>query len=368
MKSNYKRLGDYIQEIDVRNRDDELLELWGVSIEKKFIKSVANIIGTDLAKYKIVKRNQFVCSLMQVSRDEKIPIALWSKTHKIIVSPAYKVFEIIRQNDLLSEYLNLWFRRAEFDREASYYGVGGVRGSLEWNDFCDLQLPVPSFDEQQKIVDSYNVIENRIALKRKINDNLDAQAATLYWQWIDDCSSQGFASKVPLGTLIKLFDSRRVPLSSGKRAIMERLYPYYGAASLMDYVDNYIYDGIFLLLGEDGSVTDERGYPILQYVNGKFWVNNHAHVIQGANGYSTEMLLLLLKRTNILEYVTGAVQAKLNQENLNAIPIVAPNVELRNDFNKKIQQYFTNIRHIEREIILLEFTKKQILSGIASHA
>ena len=149
---------------------------------------------------------------------------------------------------------------------------------------------------------------------------------------------------------------------------MERLYPYYGAASLMDYVDNYIYDGIFLLLGEDGSVTDERGYPILQYVNGKFWVNNHAHVIQGANGYSTEMLRLLLKRTNITEFVTGAVQAKLNQENLNSIPIVAPNTELRDAFNDKIQPFFANIRHNEREVNSLELTKAQILSGIASHS
>lgn len=174
MKSNYKKLGGYIHKVDKRNISDKPLELWGVSIDKRFIKSVANVIGTNLANYKIVRRNQFVCSLMQVSRDEKIPIALWKGNNNIIVSPAYKVFEVINTDYLLPEYLNLWFRRAEFDREASYYGVGGVRGSLEWDDFCNMELPIPSLLRQKEIVDAYETIESRIKLKRQINDNLAA--------------------------------------------------------------------------------------------------------------------------------------------------------------------------------------------------
>lgn len=172
MKSNYRRLGDLITEFDERNISDKDLELWGVSIDKKFIKSVANIIGTDLSKYKVINKDCFVCSLMQVSRDEKIPIARWNNDYSVLVSPAYKVFRITDSKVVLPEYMNLWFKRAEFDREASFYGVGGVRGSLEWTDFCDMRLPVPSLAEQQKIVDAYNTIEHRIELKRKINDNL----------------------------------------------------------------------------------------------------------------------------------------------------------------------------------------------------
>ena len=174
MKSNYKKLGELITECDLRNRDNLDIELWGVSIDKKFIQSVANTIGTDLTKYKIVKKDDFVCSLMQVSRDEKIPIDMWTNSDTIIVSPAYKVFRVNDTNIILPAYMNLWFKRAEFDREASFYGVGGVRGSLEWEDFCELKLPVPEIEEQKKIVEAYNEIEHRIELKRKINDNLAA--------------------------------------------------------------------------------------------------------------------------------------------------------------------------------------------------
>ncbi len=175
-----QKIGMLIKEVDIRNTRGEDLMLFGVSISKEFIKSVANVIGTDLKKYKVVTKNQFVCSLMQVSRDEKIPIALWSKNESIIVSPAYKVFEVTDENVILPEYLALWFKREDFDREASYYGVGGVRGSLEWEDFCDLVVPVPSIAEQKEIVDAYNDIERRIALKRKINDNLEAQAKAIF--------------------------------------------------------------------------------------------------------------------------------------------------------------------------------------------
>ena len=169
-----QKIGMLIKEVDIRNTSGEDLMLFGVSISKDFIKSVANVIGTDLRKYKVVAKNHFVCSLMQVSRDEKIPIALWGKDKSIIVSPAYKVFQVTDENIILPEYLALWFKREEFDREASYYGVGGVRGSLEWEDFCDLTVPVSSIAEQREIVDAYNDIERRIALKRKINDNLAA--------------------------------------------------------------------------------------------------------------------------------------------------------------------------------------------------
>ena len=185
MNTQYLQFKDLIKEVDIRNTSGSISDLWGVSIDKKFIRSVANIIGTDLTKYKVVKQNQFVCSLMRVSRDEKIPIDRWNGEAEIIVSPAYKVFEVKDDNIVLPEYLNLWFRRSEFDREASYYGVGGVRGSLEWEDFCEMALPVPLLAEQQEIVDAYNDIERRIALKRKINDNLEAQLTVFYHQFFD---------------------------------------------------------------------------------------------------------------------------------------------------------------------------------------
>lgn len=174
MKENYQPLKNHIRLVDVRNTSAEKLPLLGVSINKCFIKSVANIVGTDLSSYKIVKRGQFVCSLMQVSRDGKMPVDCLRDYEKIIVSPAYVVFEIADNKLLLPEFLSLWFKRDEFDREASFYAVGGVRGSMDWADFLDMKLPVPSIERQQSIIEAYETIQKRIELKRKINDNLAA--------------------------------------------------------------------------------------------------------------------------------------------------------------------------------------------------
>jgi type I restriction enzyme S subunit len=170
--TNYQPLKAHIRLVDERNTSEEELPLLGVSINKCFIKSVANTIGTDLAKYKVVRRGQFVCSLMQVSRDDKLPIDCLHDYEKIIVSPAYVVFEVKDESVLLPEYLALWFKRPEFDREASFYAVGGVRGSMEWADFLDMRFPLPELSKQRAIVEAYQIIQRRIELKRKINDNL----------------------------------------------------------------------------------------------------------------------------------------------------------------------------------------------------
>jgi len=170
MRNNYKRLGEYIQLVDERNTALEELPLVGLSISKQFINSVANIIGTDLSNNKVIRNNQFACSLMQVSRDEKIPVAMYTGV-KAIMSPAYPIFEVIDSSVLLPEYLMMWFSRSEFDRQASYYAVGGVRGNLPWEDFCDMQLPIPHITKQREIVKEYNVIQNRIELNQKLIQN-----------------------------------------------------------------------------------------------------------------------------------------------------------------------------------------------------
>ena len=178
MKSNYKRLGDYIRLVDVRNKDLLSSELLGINIDKYFMPSVANIIGTDLRNYKLLNKGQFACNPMHVGRDEKLPIALYLNDTPAIVSPAYFVFEVA-DNRLLCKYLMLWFRRAEFDRECWFYTDASVRGGITWEAICDMRLPIPTFAEQQKIVDAYNTIERRIELKRKINENLVTQAKVI---------------------------------------------------------------------------------------------------------------------------------------------------------------------------------------------
>ena len=174
MKSNYKPIGELVERIDERNRDGSITTLIGVSIDKKFIPSVANVIGTDLTNYKVIRKYDFAVSLMQVSRDEKIPVACQKDYDAAIMSPAYPIFRVKDENVILPEYLEMWFMRSEFDREASFVAVGGVRGSMPWEEFAKLKLPIPAIEVQKEIVSSYRTITDRIALKKQINDNLVA--------------------------------------------------------------------------------------------------------------------------------------------------------------------------------------------------
>lgn len=180
MKSNYKQLGDYIRIIDERNRDLEITNLLGVSISKTFIPSIANIVGTDLSNYKIVRTGQFAYGPVTSRNGEKISIA-YLDGDDCIISSSYTVFEVIDKNVLNPEYLMLWFARPEFDRYARYKSHGSVREIFDWNELCMVELPVPDIEEQQKIVNAYKIITDRVALKQQINDNLlDIGVSSIY--------------------------------------------------------------------------------------------------------------------------------------------------------------------------------------------
>lgn len=182
----YKTIDELVIKVDERNTDEKVSDLIGVSIEKIFIKSVANTNGTDLSKYKIIRKNDFAVSLMQVSRDGKIPVARLVDYEEAIVSPAYPIFRVKDKNVILPEYLEMWFKRSEFDREAAFIAVGGVRGSMTWEDFAKMKLPVPSIEKQRRIVKAYMSIMNRIALKKKINDNLTNTEQLILYQAISN--------------------------------------------------------------------------------------------------------------------------------------------------------------------------------------
>ena len=186
MRANYKPIGEYIRLVDERNIGLKVTTLLGLSISKEFIPSVANTIGSDMENYKIIRRNQFACSLMQVRRDKKIPVTLLRDYEEAIISQAYPVFEVIDEKVLLPEYLMMWFSRTEFDRESCFYAVGGVSGSLEWEDFCNMQLPIPSLEKQKEIVAEYNTIVNRIKLNEQLNRKLEETAQAIYKQWFVD--------------------------------------------------------------------------------------------------------------------------------------------------------------------------------------
>lgn len=186
MQSNYKRIGDYIKEVKVKNVNLEATSLLGININKFFMPSVANVIGTDMSNYKIVKKHQFACNRMHVGRDYRIPVALSNKVEPFMVSPAYDVFEIKDTTVLLPKYLMMWFSRKEFDRNAWFYTDADVRGGLHWKSFCNMKLPIPSPKKQLEIVREYKVIQDRIAINNQLISKLEETAQAIYKQWFVD--------------------------------------------------------------------------------------------------------------------------------------------------------------------------------------
>lgn len=235
-----------------------------------------------------------------------------------------------------------------------------------------VEMPIPFFEESlmKRTVAFLKTIDDKIANNNQINDNLLDQAQTLYKQHfpysVQDDLPDGWRIGT-VGEIIEIHDSKRIPLSGADRMKMEKkIYPYYGAASLMDYVDNYIFDGKYLLLGEDGTVVDDAGYPILQYVWGQFWVNNHAHILTGRLGFNVESLYMLFKQTPVKSIVTGAVQPKISQANLRSVQVVIPPEHNLKEYNDLVEPLFSLLRANEEECKSLAALRDTLLPKLMS--
>jgi len=223
-----------------------------------------------------------------------------------------------------------------------------------------IPLLLPPLAEQKAIADVLSSLNNKIDLLHRQNKTLEAMAEALFRQWLVE---EADTIIVKLGDIIELFDNKRIPLSSTERDKKKSgtLYPYYGAAKIMDYINDYIFDGEFLLLGEDGTVQTNDGFPILQMATGKFWVNNHAHVINAKEPYSNFMLYSILKMTSISHIVTGAVQPKINQENLKSLEIEVPGAKKIKLFVHETNNWWEKILFNNKQIMLLEKFRNTIL-------
>jgi type I restriction enzyme, S subunit len=325
---------------------------------------------------------------MQVRRDKKMPVALYTDFEPAIISQAYPVFEIIDTSVLLPEYLMMWFSRSEFDREACFHAVGGVRGSLEWDDFENLQLPIPSIERQSEIVREYNTIVNRISLNEQLIKKLEETTQAIYKRWFVEFefpdengkpykSSGGkmvwceeLEKEIPEGwekcflkDISNCLDNRRRPLSQEERSNFKGNYPYYGAMGIVDFVREFLFEGEYLLFSEDGvNVINDKGYPSVFLINERFWVNNHAHILEGKECYSTRLIYCMLKETNVSDLVTGAAQPKINQENMNSISLIRPTKEIALNFNNHIKQNFDLIHLKSKQNRQLEDLKSLLLS------
>ena len=347
-------------------------DIVGVTIEKGLIPTIANLTKTELNKFYIVKPDAFVFNPrthgvrlgMGYNDTENTYITSWNNV-------AFKVKGEARTL-LNPEYLWLYFNRTEWDRETNYHAWGSSTIVFSWNTFRNLSIKLPEKEVQDKIVRQYKVIKNRIKLKKQINDNLLATTQAIYKSWFVDF--EPFDNVCPsdwgngcVDDIAEFYDSMRKPLSSLERADMERIYPYYGAVSIVDYVDDFIFDGEYLLLSEDGIyVVDENGHPLLQHITGKFWANNHAHILKGKSGFNEDSLYLFLANTNMAPIVTGAAQPKINQANLKSFPITIPTSEVIENFNALIQPFFDQRLSNEAEVKKLESLKDLLLSRLVN--
>ena len=287
--------------------------------------------------------------------------------HNEKINPQY-LFYILKSKSVIEELQMLAESRS------------GTFPQITFSELANLSVNLPPLHDQQKILSILKSLDDKIELNRQINDNLEQQAQALFKSWFVDFEpfKDGEFVDSELGLIPKgwrvgnifdianLFDSQRKPLSSGQREKMDKIYPYYGATSCMDYVDNYIFDGIYTLIGEDGSVVRDNGLPFVQYVWGKFWVNNHAHILQGKNGFSTEMIYIFLSTTNICPLVTGAVQAKLSQTNMNKLYLPIPPENLTEKIKCIFDEIFKNKRLLIEEINTLTTIRDTLLPRLMS--
>ena len=269
-----------------------------------------------------------------------------------------------------ARFIYYYMTTSAFQGELAGRSTGTTVIGLRQPELMKCIIHIPSGENQHRIASILASIDAKISSNQKINDNLLAQAQTLYKQFfpysVQDDLPDGWRIGT-VGEIIEIHDSKRIPLSGADRAKMEKkIYPYYGAASLMDFVDNYIFDGKYLLLGEDGTVVDDAGYPILQYVWGQFWVNNHAHILTGRLGYDVESLYMLFKQTPVKSIVTGAVQPKISQANLRSIQVVIPPEYNLREYNDLVEPLFSLFRANEEECKTLTALRDTLLPKLMS--
>ena len=375
MKNNYRKLGDYIQPVDIRNSDLKVSRLLGVSVEKRFIESIANTIGTDFSKYKIVEKGQFTYIPDTSRRGDKIGIALLTDFDKGLVSNIYTVFEISDTSKLLPEYLMLWFSRPEFDLYARYKSHGSVREIFDWDEMCRVELPIPDIKEQQKIVKTYNTITKRIQLKQKINENLEKTAQCLF----DEYYRKENLEKVILSNLVDVRDGTHdspVFITEGYPLVTsQNLSPFYinqkdtNKISKSDYEKinerslvetNDILMSMIGTVGNVSLVTDEKV---------TFAIKNVALLKTSKTTEYRNWVLCFLKSRNFTtwlnETLTGSTQQYVSLGEIRKISFKIPTLNELNKFNLSTNRIINMIIKETAELVKLQELKQLVISRIS---
>ena len=375
LSTEYKKLGQYIRTVDIRNTDLVSMNLLGVSVKKQFIPSIANTVGTDFKKYKVVKKGQFTYIPDTSRRGDKIGIALLENYEIGIVSNIYTVFEIIDTNQLMPEYLMLWFSRPEFDRYARFKSHGSVREIFDWDEMCNVELPVPDIEKQRKIVKAYQTITDRIALKQKINDNLAAQMRAYFKEYTaNNASITG-----------KLKDYSVMQYGYTETATTEPVGPKF--LRITDIAQNYIdWNGVpYCPISEgnhekyvlsEGDVVVARtgatvgyakmvGRNIPDSVFASFLVR-----IRPIDDEYRYYFGLAITSAEFLDFVQtnagGSAQPQANPPLLGEFELSIPNKQSLPEFNTKISSFLGVIESNETEISKLHEVKDTMVKMLSS--
>ena len=410
MESNYKKLGQFVRQVSNFNSNMLITELKGINIFKEFISSVANTLGTDLSKYKVVHKNQFAYNPMHVGRDEILPIALLLNQNPIIVSPAYIVFEIINEKDILPEYLMLWSRRKEFDRNAWFTTDSSVRGGLAWKEFCNLRIYIPSIKKQKDLIKKYKIFTDRILLNQKLIQKLDDTAKTLFKSWFIDfdpvkAKSEGRSTGLPdeisalfpdsfeeseLGQIPNSWDTKKIAdwgeTICGKTPSTKN-ESYYGNDYMFVTIPD-LHKGLHVtssskglsksgaelqskkLLSKGSILVSCIATPgLIGVIQESCFTNQQINSITPNNKNCTWFIafFLLMNKDLLLSFGGGgSVFFNLNKSKFDSIEVISPPVHIIEKFNQFVSPLMDKCFAIKREISFLSNIRDTLLPRLIS--
>ena len=348
----YRKLGEILELVDKRNKSLESTEVLGISIDKEFMPSVANTIGTDLSNYKLISKNIFACNPMHVGRDERLPVSLYLRETPALVSPAYFMFRIKNEDEVLPEFLMLLFKREEFDRNCWFRTDGSVRGGITWDDICEIKLPVPDIKEQQKIVDTCNAITNRIQIKQKINENLEKTAQAIYRKMFIEDADESWET-------VKLSKFIEVKYGKDHKDLQEGNIPVYGSGGVMRYANRALYDKESVLIPRKGSLNN------IIYIDEPFWSVDTMFYTTMKKENIAKYFYEFIRTKDFLNLDTGSAVPSMTTEYLNAMEILNPDEKTLEIFEYNVSKIYTEIKKNNIEIVKLNQMKQLVISQIS---
>ena len=357
----YKRLGDYIREVNVRNRDEKVTNLQGVSISKQFIPSIANTIGTDMSTYKVVNPGQFAYGPVTSRNGDKVSIALYKGDNDAIISQAYTVFEVIDSEQMSSEYLMMWFQRPEFDRYARFHSHGSAREIFDWDELCGVYLPIPSIDRQREIVEEYETLSRRIRLNEQMIEKLEDTAQALYRKmFVDGIDKENLPEGWRMGTLGEVAKIVTGKLNS-EDAVENGMYPFFTCSQETYRTNSYAFDQeAVLLAGNNASAI----YPLKIY-SGKFNAYQRTYVISSLHQTVSNKHLYYAIKDKLEEFKgssQGTTTKFLTIKILDEIPVTIPNIESFMNFSPHMDTLYNNLSVFREENEKLTELKSLLLA------